>query len=167
YGPYVEDTTATDDPPRRATITDDLAPDEMTPEKGRELLEASADDGRVLGQDPATGRDIIARAGRYGPYVTEVLPEDPEAGAAGAAADGPEGGSPAPAKPAKKTTKKAAKAKPRTASLFKDMDLATIDLETALRLLSLPRVVGVDPESGEEITARSEERRAGNECISS
>ncbi|HLS44043.1 MAG TPA: type I DNA topoisomerase [Ornithinicoccus sp.] len=155
YGPYVEDTTATDDPPRRATITDDLAPDEMTPEKGRELLEASADDGRVLGQDPATGRDIIARAGRYGPYVTEVLPEDPEAGAAGAAADGPEGGSPAPAKPAKKATKKAAKAKPRTASLFKDMDLATIDLETALRLLSLPRVVGVDPESGEEITAQN------------
>ena len=61
---------------RRATINDDIAPDEMTPAKARELLEAAADDGRVLGQDPGTGRDIVAKAGRYGPYVTEVLPEE-------------------------------------------------------------------------------------------
>ncbi|MCE0485823.1 type I DNA topoisomerase [Ornithinimicrobium sediminis] len=134
YGPYVEDTTAEGET-RRASITDDLAPDEMTPQKGRELLETAADDGRVLGQDPATGRDIVARAGRYGPYVTEVLPESDEAPAKGA--------------------KKAAKVKPRTASLFTDMDLATIELDTALRLLSLPRVVGVDPESGEEVTAQN------------
>jgi DNA topoisomerase I len=134
YGPYVEDTDAEGET-RRASITDDLAPDEMTPQKGRELLETAADDGRVLGQDPATGRDIVARAGRYGPYVTEVLPESDEAPAKGA--------------------KKAAKVKPRTASLFTDMDLATIELDTALRLLSLPRVVGVDPESGEEITAQN------------
>ncbi|MCK0113736.1 type I DNA topoisomerase [Ornithinimicrobium sp. F0845] len=152
YGPYVEDTTSTEGTPRRATISDDVAPDEMTPEKGRELLEAAADDGRVLGQDPATGRDIVAKAGRYGPYVTEVLPEDPEPGAASAATPGD--GSPTPTTPAKKTAKKA-KVKPRTASLFKDMDLASIDLETALRLLSLPRVVGADPESGEEITAQN------------
>ncbi|XVX20900.1 type I DNA topoisomerase [Actinomycetota bacterium] len=149
YGPYVEEVVpAGVDPatgevaegatgtPRRATINDDVAPDEMTPAKARELLEAAADDGRVLGQDPETGRDIVAKAGRYGPYVTEVLPEDAAA--------------PAPAKAAKK----AAKAKPRTASLFKDMDLATIDLETALRLLSLPRVVGADAE-GEQITAQN------------
>ena len=58
--------------PRRATINDDIAPDEMTPQKARELLEQAADDGRVLGQDPATGRDIVAKAGRYGPYVTEA-----------------------------------------------------------------------------------------------
>ncbi|WP_256841432.1 type I DNA topoisomerase [Ornithinimicrobium cryptoxanthini] len=157
YGPYVEDTASTDDPPRRATISDEIAPDEMTPEKGRELLEASADDGRVLGQDPVTGHDIVAKAGRYGPYVTEVLPEDPEPGAATAGADGPDGGSPAPAKPAKKAAKKTAKkakVKPRTASLFKDMELASIDLETALKLLSLPRVVGADAE-GEEITAQN------------
>jgi DNA topoisomerase I len=134
YGPYVEDTDAEGET-RRASITDDLAPDEMTPQKGRELLETAADDGRVLGQDPATGRDIVARAGRYGPYVTEVLPESDETPAKGA--------------------KKAAKVKPRTASLFTDMDLATIELDTALRLLSLPRVVGVDPESGEEITAQN------------
>ncbi len=134
YGPYVEDTTAEGDP-KRVSITDDVAPDEMTPDKGRELLESAADDGRVLGQDPQTGRDIVAKAGRYGPYVTEVLAEPDEAPAKG--------------------TKKTAQVKPRTGSLFADMDLATIKLDTALRLLSLPRVVGADPESGEEITAQN------------
>ncbi|WP_265443203.1 type I DNA topoisomerase [Flexivirga meconopsidis] len=152
YGPYVEEVvpagvdaatgevTAAEAPkdPRRATITDDIAPDEMTPAKARELLEAAEDDGRVLGQDPVTGHDIIAKAGRYGPYVTEVLPEPP------APADGE--------KP--KRTKKNAGPKPRTASLFKDMDLATIDIDTALRLLSLPRVVGTVTEGeGEEAKA--------------
>src|SRR4051812_9355157 len=144
YGPYGDETVpagvdpatgevteGTSGDPRRATINDDIAPDEMTPQKARELLEAAADDGRVLGQDPGTGRDIVARAGRYGPYVTEVLPEE-VAGLKGKA-----------------------KVKPRTASLFKDMDLATLDLDTALRLLSLPRVVGQDPESGDEITAQN------------
>jgi DNA topoisomerase-1 len=124
--------------PRRATITDDIAPDEMTPEKARELLEVAADDGKVLGTDPETGREIIARAGRYGPYVTEVI-EDDDAAAAGA--DKPK-------------AKKTAKVKPRTASLFKDMELATLDLESALKLLSLPRVVGADAE-GVEITAQN------------
>jgi DNA topoisomerase-1 len=149
YGPYVEETIpAGVDPatgemadgasetPRRATINDDIAPDEMTPAKARELLEQSADDGRVLGQDPETGRDIVAKAGRYGPYVTEVLPEDAADAAGGSKARGK------------------AKVKPRTASLFKDMDLATLDLETALQLLSLPRVVGADAE-GVEITAQN------------
>lgn len=147
YGPYVESTVpegvdpktgevvdsekaaaAETSKPRRATIGDDIAPDEMTPEKGRELLAQADDDGRVLGQDPDTGHDIVAKAGRYGPYVTEVLPEPP------APAEG------------EKPKKKAAKPKPRTASLFKDMDLATIELSTALKLLSLPRVVGEVPE---------------------
>ena len=108
----------------------------MTPAKARELLEAAADDGKVLGRDPGTGREIIAKAGRYGPYVTEVIEEDEAAPATNGRG------------------KKAAKPKPRTASLFKDMDLATIDLDTALKLLSLPRVVGADPE-GVEITAQN------------
>ena len=148
YGPYVEDegtgaaAASGDAPeaggggaakatPKRATVPDDIAPDEMTPEKGRELLTAAADDGRVLGVDPETGHEIVAKAGRYGPYVTEVLPESDE--------------------PVKRGTKKP---KPRTGSLFKDMDLATIELDTALKLLSLPRVVGVDAE-GVEITAQN------------
>ena len=121
--------------PRRATISDEIAPDELTPAMARELLETAADDGRVLGQDPETGHDVVARAGRYGPYVTEVLPDAEES--------------------ATKGRGKATKVRPRTASLFTDMDLATIDLDTALRLLSLPRVVGTDPETGEEITAQN------------
>ncbi len=131
YGPYVE--VEEDGEVRRATVPDDIAPDEMTAEKATELLAQAADDGRVLGQDPETGRDIVARAGRYGPYVTEVVPDE---------------------EPAASTRKKAAKIKPRTGSLFRDMDLATIDLDTALKLLSLPRVVGVDAE-GVEITAQN------------
>ncbi|MEI2732986.1 MAG: type I DNA topoisomerase [Dermatophilaceae bacterium] len=156
YGPYVEEVVPAGvdaatgellDPgsttPRRATITDDVAPDEMTPARARELLDRAADDGRVLGTDPATGREIIAKAGRYGPYVTEVLPEPPPA---------PEPDPDAPKKP--KRAKKADAVRPRTASLFKDMDLATVELDTALRLLSLPRVVGLDAE-GVEITAQN------------
>ncbi len=156
YGPYVEEVVpagvdlATGEvaegstgTPRRATITDDVAPDEMTPAMARALLEQAADDGKVLGQDPATGRDIVAKAGRYGPYVTEVI-EDDEAPAEAATETG--------AKP--KAKKKVAKAKPRTASLFSDMELGSITLEDALRLLSLPRVVGADAE-GVEITAQN------------
>ncbi len=156
YGPYVEEVmpsgvdpttgevllagTPSDvpDTPRRATINDDIAPDEMTPAMARELLDAAADDGRVLGRDPVSGNEVVARSGRYGPYVTEVLPEEPEG--------------------APKARGKAAKAKPRTASLFKDMELSTIELDAALKLLSLPRVVGTtSAEDGStvEITAQN------------
>ena len=162
YGPYVESTVRVDgEDPRRATVPDDIAPDELTPAKARELLAATADDGRVLGTDPVTGREIIARAGRYGPYVTEVIPAPEDPPAAAVAADGPDGGAgdggegAVKVKPKKKAAKKAAAAKPRTGSLFADMSLDTITLDDALRLLSLPRVVGVDPESGDEITAQN------------
>ncbi|MEI2766402.1 MAG: type I DNA topoisomerase [Dermatophilaceae bacterium] len=165
YGPYVEEVVpvgvdaATGEvldadaaTPRRATITDDLAPDEMTPATARELLDRSADDGRVLGTDPATGREVVAKAGRYGPYVTEVIPADAQPEAPGEASGSPGPDPDAPRRP--KRAKKAEGPKPRTASLFKDMDLATVDLATALRLLSLPRVVGVDAD-GVSITAQN------------
>jgi DNA topoisomerase-1 len=116
YGPYLERDG------QRASVPDELAPDELTLERAEELLAQPSGD-RELGSDPETGRPIVARTGRYGPYVTEVLPED-------------------------------AKEKPRTASLFKTMSLDTIGLDDALRLLQLPRVVGV-AEDGEEVVARN------------
>jgi DNA topoisomerase I len=116
YGPYLERDG------QRASVPEELAPDELTLEKAEELLSQPSGD-RELGADPETDRPIVARTGRYGPYVTEVLPED-------------------------------SKEKPRTASLFKTMSLETIGLEDALRLLQLPRVVGVS-EDGEEVVARN------------
>ena len=145
YGPYLEDAEG-----KRANVPADLAPDELTVDKARELFTRAADDGRELGVDPASGHVIIAKDGRYGPYVTEVLPELEET----AEAEATKTAKTAKSTKAKKTTK-AAKPKPRTASLLRSMDLSTVTLEQALDLLSLPRVVGQDPESGEDITAQN------------
>ena len=154
YGPYLEDGEG-----KRANVPADVAPDELTVDKARELFARAADDGRELGVDPVSGHVIIAKDGRYGPYVTEVLPEPEETTeAVQAAAAGMDGEAvKATAKPAKakKTTKKTAGPKPRTASLLRSMDLSTVTLEQALDLLSLPRVVGQDPESGSDITAQN------------
>ena len=148
YGPYLEDAEG-----KRANVPADLAPDELTVDKARELFTRAADDGRELGVDPASGHVIIAKDGRYGPYVTEVLPEPEET----AEAETAKTAKTAKSTKTRKTTKtaKAAKPKPRTASLLRSMDLSTVTLEQALDLLSLPRVVGQDPESGEDITAQN------------
>jgi DNA topoisomerase-1 len=143
YGPYIEDLAAEVEEgktPPRASVPDDVAPDELTVAKARELLAAGADDGRVLGIHPETGNPVIAKNGRYGPYVTEQMPEpdlDPDLSAA-----------------AKKRAL-AALPKPKTASLLKTQALDSVTLEDALQLMSLPRVVGADPESGDEITAQN------------
>jgi len=106
YGPYLERGG------ERVNVPDGTAPDELTPEYAAELFARPSGD-KVLGSDPATGRTIVAKAGRFGPYVTEVLAQD------------------APAS-----------AKPRTASLLKAMDLDSVTLDDALALLTLPRTVG-------------------------
>ncbi len=128
FGPYVEKGERDQPGHQRADVPDDLPPDEMSVDYAEELFARPSGDF-VLGNDPETGLQIVAKDGRYGPYVTEVLPEDTP-----------------------KTGKNAVK--PRTASLFKSMSLDTVTLEDALRLMSLPRVVGTDPE-GVEITAQN------------
>ena len=126
YGPYLEGPGDDGTPAaKKANVPDDLPPDELTLAKAKELLANPAGEEIPLGTHPETGLEVVAKNGRYGPYVTELLPED------------------APKK-----------AKPRTGSLFKDMSLDTITLEQAVKLLSLPRVVGVDSE-GTEITAQN------------
>jgi len=148
YGPYLEvgePDAAPDATPRRVNIPPELAPDELTPAKAHELIDAPVQTDRVLGTNPANGKQVLAKDGRFGPYVTEADPDDDSVvdPNTGEVAEAP------------KKTKKAAAEKPRTASLFKSMDLAAIDLETALKLLDLPRIVGVDPESGDEIQAQN------------
>ncbi|SOD84794.1 type I DNA topoisomerase [Streptomyces sp. Ag109_G2-15] len=128
YGPYIERGEKDAEGHQRADIPEDLAPDELSVELAEELLAKPSGDFE-LGTDPQTGHQIIAKDGRYGPYVTEVLPE----------------GTP-------KTGKNAVK--PRTASLFKSMSLDTVTLADALQLMSLPRVVGTDAD-GVEITAQN------------
>jgi DNA topoisomerase I len=115
YGPYLERDG------QRANVPPDMAPDELTPEKAEELF--SQPNGEVvLGTDPVTGHTLVAKAGRYGPYVTEQLPED-------------------------------SKDKPRTASLLKSMSLDTVTVDDALKLLSLPRVLG--ELDGEPVTVQN------------
>jgi DNA topoisomerase-1 len=127
YGPYVQ--RGEGDELQRANVPHDMTPDELTLDRANELLDAPSGD-RELGVHPETGRQILAKSGRYGPYVTEVLPDD-----------------------VPKTGKNAVK--PRTASLLSTMTLDTVNLDDALRLLSLPRVVGVDPSDSEEITVQN------------
>ncbi|TFV80939.1 type I DNA topoisomerase [Microbacterium sp. dk485] len=148
YGPYLEVTDPAEPDSRRiVNIPDDLAPDELTPEKVQELIDAPVAGDRVLGENPENGKLIVVKDGRYGPYVQEVDREEPENvdEATGEVVEAPK----------KKTAKKDAAPKPRTASLFRSMSPETIDLDMALQLLTLPRVVGADPESGEEITAQN------------
>jgi DNA topoisomerase-1 len=115
YGPYVQKGDL------RASIPDDMPPDELTVERALQLLNKTSDE-RLLGEHPDTHEPVLARTGRYGPYVTTQPLDGGEV---------------------------------KTASLFKDMEVESVTLEDAVRLLSLPRLLGTDPASGEEITAQN------------
>jgi DNA topoisomerase-1 len=127
FGPYVQKGDSDDkDANETASIPDDIPPDELTLDKAMEYL-SQPKEGRVLGQDPETGLDIYAKAGRFGPYVQVGTFED---------FDGTD-------------------EKPKTASLFQTMTLERVTLDDALQLLSLPRTVGADPADGEVITVQN------------
>lgn len=151
YGPYLEvaDPANPEAKPRIVNVPEDLAPDELTAQKAQELIDAPVVGDRVLGENPDNGKIIVVKDGRFGPYVQENDPVSEDA-----AVDETTGEVVEAPKP-KRGAKKEAAPKPRTASLFRSMSVDEIDLDTALRLLSLPRVVGVDPESGDEITAQN------------
>jgi len=136
YGAYLQQNLP-DEERKLANIPESLAPDELTLAKAIELLEAPSGE-RDLGIDPTTGFPVIAKSGRFGPYITEVLPVvEPELTASG-----------------KKKRKKADAPKAKTASLLSTMTLDTVTYEDALRLLSLPRTLGTNS-SGDEITIQN------------
>jgi len=116
YGPYLERDG------QRVNVPEGTAPDELTPTFAEELLSRPSGD-KILGTSPQTGKTIVAKAGRFGPYVTEVDEDAP------------------------------ANAKPRTASLLKSMDLDSVTLDDALRLLTLPRTLG--ELDGEPVTVQN------------
>ncbi|MBC3186552.1 type I DNA topoisomerase [Corynebacterium sp. zg-331] len=179
YGPYIErqvGTTAEGEPEyQRANLSVDTTPEELTLEAAERLF-ATPQGGRELGINPANGRVIVAKEGRYGPYVTEQLGED-EQGRAEAeaekvvateraeedkrrAAEGKRAKNWGTKTAAKQKEKRIAALveetlKPATASLFNSMETGTVTLEQALQLLSLPREVGVDPADGKVITAQN------------
>ncbi|MFS0895345.1 type I DNA topoisomerase [Microbacterium sp. 179-I 3D3 NHS] len=156
YGPYLEvaDPADPDAKPRIVNVPEDLAPDELTAAKAQELIDAPVAGDRVLGENPENGKIVVVKDGRFGPYVQEndPVPDDAEVDEATGEIVAPQAESGAKGR---RGAKKEAAPKPRTASLFRSMSVDTIELDTALQLLSLPRVVGVDPESGDEITAQN------------
>ncbi|WP_186759128.1 type I DNA topoisomerase [Arthrobacter alpinus] len=154
FGPYLESTVQTVDAKTgeiieaaRANVPEDLAPDELTPAKAQELMETAAPEERVLGVEPVSGHTVVSKNGRYGAYVTEVIPEMTAEQIANQPVEYYKNGKPKP-------PKKPVKAKPRTGSLFKTMTVDTVTLDEALAIMSLPRVLGADAE-GNEITVQN------------
>lgn len=117
YGPFLECGE------RRASLTDDVAPDELTIEKASELLAQAAQGDEPLGVCPHTNKPVYLKTGRFGPYVQRGQADDEE--------------------------------KPQNASLLKGMTPADVTLDMALRLLSLPRDLGMHPTLGEAIIAQN------------
>ena len=178
YGPYIERVIGEKDGEpeyQRANLPESATPDEITLEMAEKLF-ATPQSGRELGVNPANGRTVVAKEGRFGPYVTELVRDDERATAEARAeeviaaeraeedAQRAEEG-----KRAKNWETKTAAAqkekrmaqlvdeqlKPATASLFSTMEPSSVTFDEAMQLLSLPREVGEDPSDGEMITAQN------------
>ncbi|MDO4685018.1 MAG: type I DNA topoisomerase [Corynebacterium sp.] len=179
YGPYLERVVGVDkngEPEhQRANLSDSMTPDELTLDVAEKLF-ATPQGGRELGVNPKNGRMIVAKEGRYGPYVTELITDEERAriGAVAeqtvaeerAAEDAQRAAEGKRAKNWETKTAIAAKEKrinqiiedtlkPQTASLFSSMEPGTVTLEEALQLLTLPRELGTDPADGNIITAQN------------
>jgi DNA topoisomerase-1 len=118
YGPYLQQGAD-----RRASLPEDLPPDELSLERAVELLRQGAKAEEPLGRHPETGQPVYLKTGRYGPYVQ--LGEGDGDG------------------------------KPKRASLLRGMAPESVGLETAVRLLSLPRDLGTDPQTGQAVQAHT------------
>jgi DNA topoisomerase-1 len=126
YGAYIQ--KGIGDDRKFANIPETMAPDELTLQVAIDLL-AQPSGERELGVHPETNLPLLAKSGRFGPYITEVFPE-PEM-----VVDKKTG-------ELKKPRKKKDAPKPKTASLLSTMTLDTITIDDALKLMSLPRTLG-------------------------
>jgi DNA topoisomerase-1 len=115
YGPFLEQGD------RRASLPENMPPDELTVEAALTMLEKAARGDEPLGVCPDTHKPVFLKVGRFGPYVQRGTPEDDE--------------------------------KPQNASLLRGMDPEQVDLQLALKLLSLPRTLGNHPQDGEAVVA--------------
>jgi DNA topoisomerase-1 len=127
FGPFVQ--VGEGGPGRTASLPEEVAPADLSVEKALELVKAKAEGPRTLGVDPKTGQNVYVMNGRYGAYVQ--LGETPE--------------------PAPKGKGKSAAPKPKRASLQAGMTESSVTLDEALRLLSLPRELGMHPDDGQPI----------------